>query len=777
MSAFLSEVLVDRLPVGVKNHLAACLARVHAPCPLWSIAKPIREGWKVFLPVGLVFGAVLVAISGGEPVEWPWIFGWFLAALAIAWGIFGWMRSRKASGIIPLNPGTYLFATDLLDVGDEICHRADLDGLIDARLHTPIGSAGARDLLLVFPDQTINLHLPGHQSALNMLKSLNQARQALLDARAVGAWNRVGELDPLYEARYGGSFVTCVQPVVDRSWEQMTRRPWCTRWLTSSPTVFRNGVIAAALAAPALWSLQNFLLDESAFSRARSANSVASWKRYLASSSHQHRAEVYSRRLPEAALRAARIEGSVSALQGFLTEYGHSSVADEARDEIRAVFAATTEKVSKETDPSMRDAMVALLKYLEEHGSSKVEVRFGASSRAFLADWETLLNANLDRDALVNFAPIAARFSDENLSRHEDGLIGRLQKGFARIGVADVLVLRRGPAFYGSAVGFDKPSIAIQWAIAQPDAVLVDVDHRELYLSLPFEFQLTLFTPGNVPTRIAFQINPGEVLPTNVAHKSWYDAMIDIAFQEFQRRIASSFFPRHMPERLIALGERKRSPESAPNLPAKPRSSATGFCISRDGYVVTARHFTRGRKSFKVVTRDGKQDAELVREDPSNDLAVLKVQGSLPALPIRRNGETKVGEKVATVGFPNPEVQGYEPKFNDGIVSSRSGIQDDRNTFQISVALQPGNSGGPLVDMQGNVVGVVVAKLDAMKTFTATGNLPENVNYAVKSELLMRFLESIPGIGELPVPIALQSPSGDVLFDIVSRATVLIEGY
>ena len=106
----------------------------------------------------------------------------------------------------------------------------------------------------------------------------------------------------------------------------------------------------------------------------------------------------------------------------------------------------------------------------------------------------------------------------------------------------------------------------------------------------------------------------------------------------------------------------------------------------------------------------------------------------------------KLGGTVATVGFPNIGLQGFAPKLAKGEIASLSGASDDPRYFQISVPVQPGNSGGALVDERGNVIGLVSAKLSARAALAATGSLPENVNYAVKSSFLLSFLESVPEV-------------------------------
>src|SRR5471032_1143967 len=126
-----------------------------------------------------------------------------------------------------------------------------------------------------------------------------------------------------------------------------------------------------------------------------------------------------------------------------------------------------------------------------------------------------------------------------------------------------------------------------------------------------------------------------------------------------------------------------------------------------------------------------------------------------------------LGNPVATVGFPNIGMQGFAPKFARGEIASLSGVADDARYFQISVPVQPGNSGGALVDEHGNVVGIVSAKLSAKAALFTSGELPENVNYAVKSSFLLGFLESVPEI-----TAKLKEPNAkDVKFEDVVEQT------
>ena len=130
----------------------------------------------------------------------------------------------------------------------------------------------------------------------------------------------------------------------------------------------------------------------------------------------------------------------------------------------------------------------------------------------------------------------------------------------------------------------------------------------------------------------------------------------------------------------------------------------------------------------------------------SNECLAITFDKQIAPLPIAASRTGLLGGTVATVGFPDIGLQGFAPKLAKGEIASLSGAGDDPRYFQISVPVQPGNSGGALVDERGNVIGIVSAKLDAGAALAASGALPENVNYAVKSSLLLSFLESVPDL-------------------------------
>jgi S1-C subfamily serine protease len=177
-----------------------------------------------------------------------------------------------------------------------------------------------------------------------------------------------------------------------------------------------------------------------------------------------------------------------------------------------------------------------------------------------------------------------------------------------------------------------------------------------------------------------------------------------------------------------------------------PKASDTGFFITEDGYLITNEHVAGNGAQMRWVTETGIISAKVVKVDMANDLALLKADGQFTALPIVASRTMRMGSTVATVGFPNIGLQGFASKLAKGEVAALTGAQDDPRYFQISVPVQPGNSGGALVDEHGNVVGVVSAKLNVAAALATSGALPENVNYAVKSSFLLSFLESVPEV-------------------------------
>ena len=171
---------------------------------------------------------------------------------------------------------------------------------------------------------------------------------------------------------------------------------------------------------------------------------------------------------------------------------------------------------------------------------------------------------------------------------------------------------------------------------------------------------------------------------------------------------------------------------------------ATGFFVTDDGYLVSNYHVVKDAGEIFLVTSIGTIAAAVVKVDEASDLALLKAAGQFSALPVADSQKVRLGSPVITVGFPDPPLMGFSAKFARGDIAALAGLKNEPVRFQLSVPIQPGNSGGALLDSCGNVVGIVSQKINPLSALESNGNLPENVNYAIKSRYLLRLLESVP---------------------------------
>jgi S1-C subfamily serine protease len=196
------------------------------------------------------------------------------------------------------------------------------------------------------------------------------------------------------------------------------------------------------------------------------------------------------------------------------------------------------------------------------------------------------------------------------------------------------------------------------------------------------------------------------------------------------------------PRAPVAGPTRPDVPLAVPNAQARAVSTGTGFLVG-DDRVMTNQHVVDNCNRVLLRTPSGHWLAATppARIDAALDLALLNVPGlSGPALTFRSGPTLRRGEGVVAYGFPLAGLLSSDPKLTRGEVNGLRGLGDNPNQFQISAEVQPGNSGGPLVDMQGHVVGVVVSKLNAQAVSRRTGDIAQNVNFAVQGPAAREFL-------------------------------------
>lgn len=196
--------------------------------------------------------------------------------------------------------------------------------------------------------------------------------------------------------------------------------------------------------------------------------------------------------------------------------------------------------------------------------------------------------------------------------------------------------------------------------------------------------------------------------------------------------------------------EPKESPKRVRSIedkdPIPKLGTGTGW-VSSSGYIVTNHHVIEGASEILLYLRSGSiVTLTLLLADKANDLALLKADDySLLPVGLEIASEPAgMGASVFTIGYPHPDLLGLEPKLVNGTISSTTGMRGDPRYIQITVPVQSGNSGGPLLNKHGQVVGVITSKLSALYVLQETGDLTQNINFAIKADyanLLMKTVE------------------------------------
>lgn len=199
--------------------------------------------------------------------------------------------------------------------------------------------------------------------------------------------------------------------------------------------------------------------------------------------------------------------------------------------------------------------------------------------------------------------------------------------------------------------------------------------------------------------------------------------------------------------------------------------SGTGFFLSSNGYIVTNQHVIDGAKTIKVTSINGNHNssynARVEVSDKQNDLAIIKITDyfTTPTIPYSfKFSQSSIGENCWVLGYPLTQTMGEDIKLTNGIISSKSGFDGNIAQYQISAPVQPGNSGGPVFDNNGNLIGVVQAKHGAA----------ENAGYAVKASYVRNLIDMLPTSITLPQSNQLAGKSLPQQVELASKCVVLI---
>lgn len=192
------------------------------------------------------------------------------------------------------------------------------------------------------------------------------------------------------------------------------------------------------------------------------------------------------------------------------------------------------------------------------------------------------------------------------------------------------------------------------------------------------------------------------------------------------------------------------TPEPAPKTPqsAPQSSSGTGFFVAENGVLVTNHHVIDGCSAIDVV---GYGAARVITSEREVDLAVLQLRSARPH-PIAeiRAEPAQLGESVVALGFPLADILNSSLNMGTGIVSAETGFFGDQSRFTTNVGIQPGNSGGPILDENGRVLGVAVSKINDEALLDALGTTAPNVGFAIKGDVVADYLS----LFRLPEPSA-----------------------
>jgi len=200
-------------------------------------------------------------------------------------------------------------------------------------------------------------------------------------------------------------------------------------------------------------------------------------------------------------------------------------------------------------------------------------------------------------------------------------------------------------------------------------------------------------------------------------------------------------------------------------------SSGSGFAVSSDGYVITNHHVIEGCQKVVVHTKEKDLTVRVITYDPQNDLALLKGDFRPSTVFPLSSNRPELLQDIYVAGYPFGNKISTSVKVTRGIISSLTGIGNNFSNIQIDAALQPGNSGGPIIDEMGNIVGVAVAKLDIKKILDDYGVIPEDTNFGIKSNVVRSILDS----NEVDGPPANQSEiSKSKLGKMISNGTYYI---
>jgi S1-C subfamily serine protease len=283
-------------------------------------------------------------------------------------------------------------------------------------------------------------------------------------------------------------------------------------------------------------------------------------------------------------------------------------------------------------------------------------------------------------------------------------------------------------------------------------------------ISLTDYNKLKVITNGNrllfsINGVVQYALNQPSLAGRNVGYVM-YGKLVEAAFSELMIKEFSS-----------GMGSK-----SAPSGSSNIKSTGTGVMIGKDGFITTNYHVVENNSSIEVdIYTDGvtkSYKAKVITVDKTNDLAIIKIDDTsfspLSEIPysVKTTNAIEVGATAYTIGYPLAlSGMGTEVKFTDGKISAKTGYDGALNSFQTSIPVQPGNSGGPIFNKNGELIGIVNAKISNA----------DNVSYGIKASNLVSLIETIDGVSTPDNASTLQAKSLEDQIKVLSNYVVLIK--
>lgn len=499
MGIEIRRVGFNRLPTAVRERFVQCTRSEMGPLPIVQeqlSAGGATVGWSILALLGLGGLAMFTFGDFGRVndmgIQPGWVIGANLICLFfVVWPVLAIVRRRRLMKGLPYTPGRYLFPMDFVDARTHELRIVPMALMADFQgtHHHTNGVYTHTDFVFVFEGgKRESFRINGQQQAENILQAFRLAQHRVADAIDQRDVEAIYQSDVFFEARMNDAWDTDPEPFQADAGLQAEAMP---KWLVWASL---PGLVVATVVAIPLWFGRNAASDAAAFATLDDASSFTA-QRYI-DLGGARADEVAKVQLPNAALREAKEQGSVTALRDMALRYPDTDAAKEAREEIHVLFAKTVKDFEGQAadDAAMKAFMTRLFAYLEKEDSPPITVRFSKPSATDLAEADKLLN----KEVKGGVVPISGHFDEARSAPREIAIVKSMQDAFAAIFPADVLSLEKGPRLQEGEGGdaLEAPSIFIHYDVTWSGDTYVSEQTKKNFVGIRVKFLVSMRLPG-----------------------------------------------------------------------------------------------------------------------------------------------------------------------------------------------------------------------------------------------------------------------------------------